>query len=233
MKSTSQLWPKCKALHLMEFEDSSPPIEHHPYPEAWWWQHRSMEMFFSGRSWETCEDRGNDEWSQAEANPWGEPASECKRCWTAVKIYVPTGQWSQAYSQSNTGMASEQQHERPWVIQPKPRPESHWESVERLDDCCSSTLLIQLDRAWANLQRRIGENLQIQMCKADADIPKKTRSCNHCQRRFHKVLTQGVEYLLMQNISTFHFSLICVQHGTARLSGSCPSPASGEVQAPD
>ena len=60
-------------------------------------------------------------------------------------------------------------------------------------DCCSPTLPIQLDRAWANLQGRMGENPQIQMCKADADITKKTRSCNRCQRLFYEVLTQWAE----------------------------------------
>ena len=24
-----------------------------PYGEAWWWQHHCVEMFFSGRDWET------------------------------------------------------------------------------------------------------------------------------------------------------------------------------------
>ena len=46
----------------------------------------------------------------------------------------------------------------------------------------------------------MGENPQIQMCKADTDIPKKTRSCNRCQRRFYKVLTQGADYRV--NISS-------------------------------
>ena len=128
---------------------------------------------------------------------------------TMAKIYVPTGQWPQAYSQNNIGMASEQERERPWVAQPKPRPESQWESVERLGDCCSPTLPIQLDRSWANLQGRMGENPQIQTCKADTDIPKKTRSCNRCQRRFDEVLTQEVEYLLTLDISAFYFQLIC------------------------
>ena len=61
--------------------------------KGWWWQHHAMGMLFSGRDWETCQDRGNNEWSQIPANPWGEPASECKRSSTVAKIYVPTGQW--------------------------------------------------------------------------------------------------------------------------------------------
>ena len=47
------------------------------------------------------------------------------------------------------------------------------------------------------------------MCKADADIPNNTQSCNRCQRRFYKVLTQGVEYLHKLDISAFNFYLIC------------------------
>ena len=140
-----------------------------------------------------------------QANPWGEPASECKRPLTAAKIYVRVGQWPQAYSKSNTGMASEQECDSPWVAKPKPRIESHWESVERLEDWCSPTLPIQLDRAWANLQGRMGGNPQIPMYKADTDIPKKTRSCNFFQRRLYEVLTQGVQYLWTQDVSDFHF----------------------------
>ena len=34
---------------------------HHPYGEAWWRQHHAVGMFFSGRDWETSQDRGNDE----------------------------------------------------------------------------------------------------------------------------------------------------------------------------
>ena len=34
---------------------------HHPHSEAWWWQHHAVEMFFSGRDWETSQFRGKDE----------------------------------------------------------------------------------------------------------------------------------------------------------------------------
>ena len=113
--------------------------------------------------WETCKDRRNKEWSQVQTNPWGEPASECKKPETVVKIYIPTGQ---AHSQSNTGMASEQESESPCVAQPKHRLESHWESVERLEYCQVGRGVSVNSRAWAHLQGRIGENPQIQMCKA-------------------------------------------------------------------
>ena len=34
------------------------------YGEAWRWQHNSVEMFFSGRDWETSQDQGKDEQSK-------------------------------------------------------------------------------------------------------------------------------------------------------------------------
>ncbi|MGH0168945.1 UNVERIFIED_CONTAM: hypothetical protein FKN15_063930 [Acipenser sinensis] len=37
----------------------------------------------------------------------------------------------------------------------------------------------------------MGKNCRIQMCKAGRDLPKKTHSCNCCQRCFYQVLTQG------------------------------------------
>jgi hypothetical protein len=43
------------------------------------------------------------------------------------------------------------------------------------------------NRAWEHLQGRMGENPQIQMCKADTGIPKTTHRC------FYKVFTQSKE----------------------------------------
>ena len=40
-------------------------IWHHLYSEAWWWQHHAVGMFFSGRDWETSQDRGKDDLSKA------------------------------------------------------------------------------------------------------------------------------------------------------------------------
>ena len=44
----NQNWPECQASHLDE-------TWHHPYGEAWWWQHHSVGMFFSGRDWEASQ----------------------------------------------------------------------------------------------------------------------------------------------------------------------------------
>ena len=37
--------------------------------EAWWWQHHDVGMFFSGRDWETSQDRGKYEWSKVHRDP--------------------------------------------------------------------------------------------------------------------------------------------------------------------
>src|SRR2546425_237079 len=44
-----ELWPECQASRL---EDTW----HHPYSEAWWWQHHAVGMFIRGRDWETNKD---------------------------------------------------------------------------------------------------------------------------------------------------------------------------------
>ena len=46
------LWSdECQASHLKE-------TWHHPYDGAWWWHHHAVGLFFSGRDWETSQDRG-------------------------------------------------------------------------------------------------------------------------------------------------------------------------------
>jgi hypothetical protein len=39
---------------------------HHPYGEAWWWQHHAVGVFFSSRYCETSQDRGKDEQSKVQ-----------------------------------------------------------------------------------------------------------------------------------------------------------------------
>ncbi len=48
----------------------------HPYSEAWWWQHHAVGMFFSGRNWETCPDRGKDECSNIQRHPLPLPITD-------------------------------------------------------------------------------------------------------------------------------------------------------------
>ena len=42
---------------------------HNPYGEAWWWQHHAVGIFFSGRNWETSQDRGKDERRKVQRDP--------------------------------------------------------------------------------------------------------------------------------------------------------------------
>ena len=77
-----------------------------------------------------------------------------------------------------------------WPIQSPDRT-----SLERPENSCATTLPIQPDKAWEDLQRRLGETPQKQMCQAFSIIPKKTRDCNCCQRGFNKVLSKESEYL--------------------------------------
>ncbi|XP_055751982.1 glucuronokinase with putative uridyl pyrophosphorylase isoform X2 [Salvelinus fontinalis] len=55
--------------------------------------------------------------------------------------------------------------------------------MERPETSCAGMLPIQPDRAREDLQRRMGETPQIQVCQACSVIPKKTRGCNRFQRR--------------------------------------------------
>ena len=71
-----------------------------------------------------------------------------------------------------------------------------------------ATLPIQPDRAWEDLQRRIGETPQIQVCQACSAIPKKTWVCNRCQ-------IKGSEYLckcyIPKNLFLLsHYGVLCV-----------------------
>ena len=49
--------------------NNKPHVWHHPYGEAWWWQHHTVGMFFSCRDWETSQDRGKDERSKVQRDP--------------------------------------------------------------------------------------------------------------------------------------------------------------------
>ena len=56
------LWSDCQASRLEE-------TCHHPYGEAWWWQHHAVGMFFSSRDWETSQDKDKDEQSKVQRDP--------------------------------------------------------------------------------------------------------------------------------------------------------------------
>jgi uncharacterized paraquat-inducible protein A len=61
------------------------------------------------------------------------------------------------------------------------------------------TLSIQPDRAWEDLQRRMGETPQIQVCQACSVIPKKTRrGCNRCKSASTKYWVKGLNTYKVQ-----------------------------------
>ena len=79
------LWPECQVSRLEE-------TQHHPYGEAWWWQHRTVGMFFRDRDWETCQDQGKDERSTVQRDSWWKPAPEHPGPPTGAKVHLPTRQ---------------------------------------------------------------------------------------------------------------------------------------------
>ena len=103
--------------------------------------------------------------------------------------------------------------ECPWVAQPETGLEPDRTSLERPENSCGATLPFQPDRSWEDLQRRMGETPQIQVCQACSVIPKKTWGCNRCQRCFNKVLSKRVWKLRKCDISIFSifntFQKIC------------------------
>ena len=93
-----------------------------------------------------------------------------------------------------------------WMSLSGPARARIWiQSLERPEDSCAATLPIQPDRAWEDLQRRMGETPQIQVWQACSVITNKTWGCNRCQRCFYKVLSKGSEYLCKCDISVFYF----------------------------
>jgi hypothetical protein len=65
-----------------------------------------------------------------------------------------------------------------------------WGDLKIAEQQCSSSNLTELE----DLQRRMGETPQIQVCQACSVLPKKTRGCNQCQLCFNKVLSKWSEY---------------------------------------
>ena len=149
-------------------------------------------MFFSGRDWETSQDRGKEEWSKVQRVSWWKTALQCSGPRTGAKVHVSTGQ-------RHVVVALGQ------VAQPEPRLEPDQTSLERPDNSYAATLHIQPDTAWDNLQRRMGETPQIQLCQACSVIPKKTQGRNACQRWFNKVLKYWVWILMHSKCNIYIF----------------------------
>jgi hypothetical protein len=164
------------------------------------WQRLQLNVFlgFSPQNW------GKNERSKLQRYPWWKPALERSGPLTGVKVNLPTGQLSSAHSQDNAVVASGQVSECPWVNQGDPRVKPNRTRSPKYS--CAATLPIQPDKAWEDLQRRIGH--QIQVCPACSVIPKRTRGCNRCQKCFNKVQTKGSEYLQLKSEVYIHLSQI-------------------------
>ena len=78
------------------------------------------------------------------------------------------------------------------LAQPEPRLEPDRTSLERPENSCAATLPIQPDGVWEDLQRRMGETSQIQVCQACSVIPKKTWGCNRCKVASTKYWINGL-----------------------------------------
>ena len=81
----------------------------------------------------------------------------------------------------------------------------HSISVERPEDGSSDTF----HPIWRSLR---ASSRKDKLCKACRDLPKKSWSCNFCQRGFCKVLNLGSEYsyklnILLWNVFLFFFNL--------------------------
>ena len=148
-----------------------------------------------------CQDQGKDEWIKIQRHPWWQPAPERSGPQTggegspSNRTMTPSTQPRQCRSGFGTS---------PWLSLSGPEPglEPDLTFLERYEHLCAATLPIQPDTAWENLQRRMGETPQIQVCHAcSVGMPKKTRGCNRCKRCFNKVLRKGSEYLCKCHIS--------------------------------
>ena len=109
--------------------------------------------------------RGCFERSKVQRYSWWKPAPECSGPQTETKDHLPTWQWPKAHSQDNAGVASGHISECPLVAERT--------SLERPENSCAATPPIQPDRAWEDLQRRMGETPQIQVWQSCSVIPKK------------------------------------------------------------
>ena len=81
---------------------------------------------FRGRNCETGKDRGNNEWNQIQANPWWDPASDWGEDLHSSRTITTSIQPKQHWNRFRTRM---------WKSLSS--FESHWKSVEKLEDCSS------------------------------------------------------------------------------------------------
>ena len=77
------LWPECQASSLEETRHRLSPGQYHPTVK-----HGGGSIML----W-VSQDRGKDEWSKIQRDPWWKPAPERSGPQTGVKVHLPTGEW--------------------------------------------------------------------------------------------------------------------------------------------
>jgi hypothetical protein len=150
---------------------------------------------FLRQVWETSQDRGKNERSKVQRDAWW----RLGRSFTFQQDNDP----KHTAKTMQKGLRVKSLHVLEWPSQSMLDPDLT--SLERPEISCTVLWAIQPDRAWEDLQRRMGETPQIQVCQACSIIPKKTWGCNRCQRCFNKVLSKRSEYLRKCKMSVFNF----------------------------
>ena len=125
------LWPECETSRLEE-------TWHHPYSKARWWQHHAVGMFFSIWAWYTSQDRGKEERSKVQRDPWWK---------NAPKHLGPQTGWRFTFQQDNhpkhTAKTTQEwlrdNSECPWVT----RTQSN---ISGESSVCSNTRHPELER---------------------------------------------------------------------------------------
>ena len=146
---------------------------HHPFCEAWWWQHHALLMFYMA---------GTERLVRIEEKMNGTKYREFldENLLQSAQDLGPVRRFTLQQDNDAKHTAKPMQEwlrqvsECPWVAQPETGLESNQTSLERPENSCAATLPIHPDRAWEDLHRRMGETLQIQVCQACSIIPKKT-----------------------------------------------------------
>ena len=186
-------------LNAKRYVWRKPGTAHHPpNTSLLWsmWQHHAMGMLYSGRDWETGKYRGNSEWRQIQKN-LDENLFQSANELRLVQRFT--------FQQNN-----DSKHIAKVMLESfKTRM---WKSMSGLDKAqtwnplkiCGKTwillftasphLTLQSLRKYARKNGRTFSNPDVQSWHS-TDMPKKTQSCNRCQRCFYKVLTQGCEYI--------------------------------------